>query len=128
MLLLAFGAYSRAAAGESSVVIDSSCMLADDPREYHARFVKFRPVDGATVHLNPPRFSWGYVPQLFPDGSGYPAGQKFTFQVSRTMDFARPEIDVRDTPFNFYNTIPPLSGNGRWFWRVGYNVGTCRYD
>ncbi|MHC4484684.1 MAG: hypothetical protein ACYS4T_05675 [Planctomycetota bacterium] len=47
---------------ESSAFIDSVCKLPDNAREYYARFVKFRPPDGMTVHLNPPRFSWAYVP------------------------------------------------------------------
>jgi len=129
------GAYDQARAEQfgpgltaeaSSIFIDSSCKLADDAREYYARFVKFRPPDGTTVHLNPPRFSWAYVPDLFPQDSDYPAQQRFTFQVSKTEDFANPEINVDNTPFNFYNTIPPLSSNGEWFWRVGYNVGTSK--
>jgi len=120
------GAYSQAASAESSFVIDSACKLPDNPREYYARFVKFRPPDGTTVHLNPPRFSWAYVPGLFGQDSAYPAQQRFTFQVSKTEDFGSPEIDVKNTPFNFYNTIPPLSSSGKWFWRVGYNLGTSK--
>lgn len=120
-VLTALGTYGVA---ESSSVIDSTCKLPDDPREYYARFVKFRPPDDTTVHLNPPRFSWSYVPDLFPPNGGYPSQQRFTLQVCKTADFTDPEINVRNTPFNFYNTIGPLSSNGRWFWRVGYNVRT----
>ncbi|MHC4596085.1 MAG: DUF4962 domain-containing protein, partial [Planctomycetota bacterium] len=126
LALAVFGTCSGVASAESPAVIDSVCKLPDNAREYYARFVKFRPPGGATVHLNPPRFSWAYVPGLFPQGSSYPAQQRFTFQVSKTEDFANPEINIENTPFNFYNTIGPLSGGGEWFWRVGYNVGTSQ--
>lgn len=124
VLLAIFGTCSRAALADPPTLVDASCKLPDNPREYYARFVKFRPPDGAIVHLNPPRFSWPYVPDLFPEDGKYPAQQRFTLQVSRADDFLNTEIDVKDTPFNFYNTIPSLSGDGKWFWRVGYNVGT----
>ncbi len=116
----------QSAAWAAAAVIGSEARLPDDPREYYARFVTFRPPDGAVVKLNPPRFCWPYVPEIFPEKGKYPAQQRFALQVSRTADFAQPEIVVRDTPFNFYNTLPPLSAPGRWFWRVGYNVGTPR--
>lgn len=124
MALVVFGTCGGAASAESPAFIDSACKLPDNAREYYARFVKFRPPDGTTVHLNPPRFSWAYVPDLFPQGSDYPAQQRFTFQVSKAEDFANPQINVENTPFNFYNTIGPLGSGGEWFWRVGYNVGT----
>ncbi|MFC1716768.1 DUF4962 domain-containing protein [Candidatus Poribacteria bacterium] len=124
IILIASGVCGKTALAEQPELINSSCKLPDDPREYHARFVKFRPPDGMTVHLNPPRFSWPYVPGLFPENGGYPAQQRFTFQVSKTEDFANPEVNVKDTPFNFYNTIPPLSSSGKWYWRIGYNIGT----
>ena len=126
LVLFQIGAFARSVRPSSPVVIDSTCKLSDDSREYFARFVKFRPTDGATVNLNPPRFSWSYAPNLFEQNNRYSAQQRFTFQVSKTADFVAPEINIRDTPFNFYNTIPPLSGSGKWYWRVGYNVGTSK--
>ncbi|MEE8306958.1 MAG: twin-arginine translocase TatA/TatE family subunit, partial [Gammaproteobacteria bacterium] len=110
---LTAGACGGAASAESPAFIDSACKLPDNAREYYARFVKFRPPDDTTVHLNPPRFSWAYVPGLFPQGSDYPAQQRFTFQVSKAEDFANLEINIENTPFNFYNTIA-----GGWEWIV----------
>ena len=35
---------------------------------------------------------------------------------------------MRDTPYNFYNALPPLSGASRWFWQVTYNPGTAEEE
>jgi len=90
----------------------------------HARFVNLRPADGQTVSLNPPKFTWPYLPGIYgeasPDGSA-PAlrPRLFRFQVAGTPDFASPVIDVDRTPFNFQGTLKPLPHPGPWFWRVG---------
>ena len=53
----------------------AECRLKPDPRQDYARYVRFRPGDGQQVALNPPRFSWPYVPGIvFKDGR-VPAGE-----------------------------------------------------
>lgn len=112
------------AKGENKVIIDKRCNIPDDEREYYSRYVNFRPGDGQIVHLNPPRFSWGYLPDVVPESTRVPNNQRFRLQISKTDDFSDIEIEVKDTPYNFYNTLPPFSGAEKWYWRVGYNVGT----
>ncbi|MGD8239091.1 MAG: DUF4962 domain-containing protein, partial [Armatimonadota bacterium] len=111
------------------VRLGADCRLDDDPHEYYSRFVTFRPADGATVSLNPPRFSWPYVPGIFPDENGtYPPDQLFTLQIASRPHFHEPTVEVAYTPYNFYNAIPVLRGADKWYWRVGYNVGTEREE
>ena len=94
-----------------------------DPRQQHARSVRFRPGDGQTVRLNPPRFSWPYTPAIAFKDRSRPATMRFTLQVARTADFAEPVVNVRDTDCNFYSFLPVLSGARVWYWRVGYREG-----
>jgi len=124
--LLTFAAASLSA-GAAPVRLGADCRLEDDPHEYYSRFVTFRPAEGATVHLNPPRFSWPYVPGVFPDENGaYPVNQLFTLQIANRPQFDKPNVEIKDTPLNFYNAIPVLRGADKWYWRVGYNIGTER--
>ena len=110
----------------AGTLIGPECKVPSDPRQEFARWVRFRPGDGQVVTLNPPRFSWPYVPHIvFREGDGK-ANQKFTLQISKTKSFAKPEVEVKDTACNFYNFLPPLAGSDTWYWRVGYNVGTKR--
>ncbi len=53
-------------------VIDDRCTLPDDDRERYSRYVNSRPADGAVVDLNPPRFSWPYVPDIAPESDRVP--------------------------------------------------------
>ena len=112
-----------AADAPSPVVIGAESKTAPDPRQDYARYVRFRPADGETVSLNPPRFSWPYLPDIVFSESA-PASQRFTLQIAKTEDFSRPDVEVKDTPCNFYNFLPELKGAKTWHWRVGYNIGT----
>ena len=107
-------------------IVDSSSKVPADPRQHYARFVRFRPADGQVVTLNPPRFSWPYLPDIAMKDKLCPADQKFTLQISRDDDFANPVVDIHDTPYNFYNFLPPLEDPGPWHWRVIYNHRTDR--
>jgi len=110
----------------AGTIIGPSCKVSPNPRQQYARYVHFRPGDGQVVTLNPPRFSWPYVPGIVFAKRERPADQRFTLQVSRTKSFAKPEVEVRDAVCNFYNFLPALRGARKWYWRVGYNVGTDR--
>ena len=99
------------------VVIGKNAMLPDNPRTHYSRCVNDAPVDGETVSLNPPRFRWCY----------HPDGNKgglfmFVFQITDDPSFRKSIVNVT-TPFNFYNTISPLNGDGLFYWRVGYIEG-----
>ncbi|NOZ19735.1 MAG: DUF4962 domain-containing protein [Planctomycetes bacterium] len=105
------------------VTIGPECKVPTDPRQTYARYVRFRPADGQTVTLNPPRFSWPYHPDIVAKEKFSPADTVFTLQISKSKDFGEPAFEVRDTVCNFYNFIPELTGARTWYWRVGYNVG-----
>jgi len=93
-------------------------------QEYFSRFVNFKPGNGEIVYVNPPRFSWAYLPHVIPKSRLVPFTSKFILQISRNKDFRAPLIDMRNLWFNFYNILPPLPYSGRWYWRVGYRVGS----
>ncbi len=113
---------TSARGGEKMIVIDNGCALPDNEMERYSRYVNFRPANGSTVDLNPPRFSWGYLPDIVPESTTVPE-QIFTFQISRTEDFSDIHIEAKDIPYNFYNALPALESGMKWYWRVGYNVG-----
>jgi len=73
------------------------------------------------VTLNPPRFSWPYEPEIIPEKQmpSLPI-RKYAFQIAEDIDFQGLLLDVKQTDFNFYNTIPPLPVEKEIFWRVGY--------
>ncbi len=108
----------------AEVTFSTSSALPHDSRQEHARYTRFRPARNQLVQLNPPRFSWPYDPQVIDPGGDYPSGRLFTLQISSQSDFATLAVEIRDTPYNFYNFLPPLEGFTSWFWRVGYDVGT----
>jgi hypothetical protein len=100
------------------VLIGASALLPDDPTTHFSRAVNFAPGDGERVDLNPPRFRWCYHPTRPGEGGDY----TFRFQVARDAQFQKLIHDI-NTPFNFYNTLPPFQGSGPVFWRVGYREG-----
>jgi len=106
------------------ILINEKFRLQDMEQEHYNRLVNFRPGDKEIVDINPPRFSWPYLPKLVPKGWEVPVGYLFTLQISDREDFQEPVLEVKDTPYNFYNYLPPLPGSGRWYWRIGYNAGT----
>ncbi len=103
----------------AGVIIDDSAKVSPDPRQDHARFVKFRPGDGQTVGLNPPRMSWPYTPDFQTSSSPH----TFTLQISDSENFSNPTVDIQNTPYNFFNFLPALSGSDTWYWRVAYSPG-----
>ena len=92
-----------------------------DPRWLHPHHLTFRPGDDQECRINPPRMSWPYVPHVL-TGRGSVPRHDFRLQLSRTGHFADPDFEI-DTEYNFYNALPALD-DARWFWRVGYGVGT----
>lgn len=101
-----------------SVHIGSASRLPNDPTTHYSRAVNFAPGEGEIVDLNPPRFRWRYHPTQPGEGGDY----TFTFQIARDKTF-KDRVHNIETPFNFYNTLPPLDGTGPYYWRVGYKEG-----
>ncbi|MFW6437535.1 MAG: DUF4962 domain-containing protein, partial [Armatimonadota bacterium] len=105
------------------VEIGEESVVPVNPRSLWSRYVNFRPADGETVTLNPPRMSWFYnadAPEDFGD-----AMHVFTLQIADNPQFDDPAVEVV-TQFNFYNTLPALDPQETWHWRVGYDIGTER--
>ncbi len=103
------------------VRIGEESVVSLNPRSEYCRYVNWRPADGETVALNPPRLSWPYRadwPASFADGM-----HMFTLEISQNRDCSEPVVDV-ETQCNFYNTIPALDAAKAWYWRVGYDVGS----
>ncbi|MGC9318481.1 MAG: DUF4962 domain-containing protein, partial [Armatimonadota bacterium] len=90
-----------------------------DSRSHYPHFLGFRPGDGQVVDCTPPRISWPYVQGTIT--TGHPTQRLFTLQIAPTDEFADPVVEVRDTPYNFYNALPVLE-EGTWHWRVGYRL------
>ena len=101
-------------AAQDGLRIGAASILPDDPATHFSRAVNFAPGDGETVSLNPPRFRWQYHPSVPGEGGDY----RFRFQIARDPEFRDVVSDV-DTPFNFYNTLAPLAGSARFYWRIG---------
>ena len=119
-ILGAMGLMMPATAG---VKIGADAKVAPDSRQEYARFVINRPGDGKEVTLNPPRFSWPYLPGIvFPERM-IDADMHFTLQISKSESFDKPYFQSPETDCNFYNFIPELKGAKKWFWRVGYRKG-----
>jgi hypothetical protein len=90
----------------------------------YSRCLTWRPGDRDKAALNPPRFSWPYEPEIIPEelpeGSrGLPV-RSFSFQVALDPGFDSLLVDIRETPFNFYNTIAPFPEGRAIYWRAGY--------
>lgn len=107
-----------------AVHIGEKALVPDNPRSHYSRYVNWRPADGETVQLNPPRLSWPYWPD-FPNDIR-DASHLFRLRISPNPDCSQPIIDVT-CPYNFYNTIPalPLKHNQqktRWYWQVTYKL------
>jgi len=108
------------------VRIGLEAIVPESPRSHYSRYVNWRPADGETVRLNPPRLSWPYWPDWPNDFRD--ALYTFTLQISPNSDCTNPVIDVT-CPFNFYNMLPALvPGQNRWYWRVGYRPTRGRVE
>ncbi|MHC4166348.1 MAG: DUF4962 domain-containing protein, partial [Planctomycetota bacterium] len=104
------------------VRIGPETILAESPRSHYSRYVNWRPADGETVRLNPPRMSWPYWPDWPNDFRD--ALYTFNLQISANADCSDPVVDVT-CPCNFYNMLPALIAGqnrqqNRWHWRVSY--------
>ena len=112
-----------AAAFAAPVVLGPETSVPTDSRQIHPRYLGFRPADGQTVHLNPPRISWPWYPGVLEDDT--PGGdRRFTLQIASDAQFEEPEFVAEDPGFNFYNALPVLEGAQTWYWRVAYDPGT----
>ncbi len=106
------------------VVIGEESAVPVDSRQEWARHVRFRPGDGQTVTLNPPRMSWPYASEIDPAVKSFPGDRVFTLEISANPDMSDPQVVVERTPLNFYNALPALEGGAKWYWRVCYDPGT----
>ncbi|MGP8201776.1 MAG: DUF4962 domain-containing protein [Limisphaerales bacterium] len=82
--------------------------------------LNFLPANGDTVTLNPPQFQWSYATN-YANVASDTEDKTFVFQVAYDPGFSQLAINAV-TPWNFYNTIAPLS-NSTCYWRVGYVHG-----
>jgi hypothetical protein len=121
---LAVGLFILLPATAQQVRIGADARLPDNPRSHFSRYVNWRPADGETVQLNPPRMSWTYDP-AWPQQPNS-AQHTFRLQIAGNAAFTDCVVDVPNCPINFLNTIPVLRGADRWYWRVGYDIGTAR--
>ena len=115
-LILSAAAGARVVIGPTAAAIPAS-ILPDQPR-----WVDNRPVDGRTLDLNPPRFSWTWLPDGPPYDGALPGDVAFSLQIASDEAFTQPVVDVPETRSNCYNFLPPLPSTGPWYWRVGYRV------
>ncbi len=106
-----------------SVEIGTEALLPEDPSQLFARYVRFRPIDGAEVGLNPPRMSWPCLPGIRFQDSAVSADRSFTLQIADNPGFVDPVVEIKRTPYNFYNFLPPLDKSKEWYWRIGYHAG-----
>ncbi len=60
-------------------------LLPLDRRWEYPHYLTSRPGNGQICRVNPPRFSWPYVPQVI---TGQIPIREFIFQLSRTGDFS----------------------------------------
>jgi hypothetical protein len=98
-------------------VIGRNANIGLPPSAEWSSVVNFRPGDGETVTINPPRFSWSYTPDPRNSNADTTA-RMFQFQVADNAQFLAPVVDIR-TACNFYNFLAPFASN-KLFWRVGY--------
>ncbi len=110
---------------DQSINIGFEDQLSTDERHIYPRYMGFRPADGQVCDVNPPRFSWPFDPNIIPQGP-LSASRRFRLRIGRTPDLKDPVVDVKQTPYNFYNALPVLTGARKWFWQVTYDVGTSR--
>ncbi len=103
--------------------IGAESVVPINPRSAWCRYVNWRPADGETVALNPPRMSWPYN-ENFPAEFG-DAMHVFTLQIADNAQFDAPVVDAT-SELNFLNTLPALDPRKTWHWRVGYDAGTDR--
>jgi len=115
---------SVTAAGQ--VVFDSGAATPLDEKQVLPQYIGFRPSDGQVCEVNPPRFSWPYVPGVLPPVEGRIDDHAFTLQIASDRAMKKLAVDDTGLKINFYNALPVLRGGKQWYWRVGYDVGTDR--
>ena len=108
---------------DKSINVGCEDRLAMDERHIYPRYMGFRPADGQVCDVNPPRFSWPFDPAIIPQGP-LPIERRFRLRIGSTPDLKDPVVDVKQTPYNFYNALPVLKGARKWFWQVTYDAGT----
>lgn len=100
----------------AATVIGTNALIALPKTAEWRKWVTYEPGDGDTVTINPPIFSWQYVPTVSEMTST--AVREFQFQIAYDSGCTNPVVDLR-TKWNFYNLLEPLT-EGPVYWRVGY--------
>jgi len=109
---------SHAADGASAPqVIGSEALVTMPSDAISNRWINLRPGDGDVVNLNPPIFSWLYVPNPQMRASDIAMWQ-YQLQIGYDPGFGSPVVNVH-TKCNFYNFLPPFNP-GPVYWRVAY--------
>lgn len=122
VLIVMFLSVTKTSSAEP-IHIGAESVLPDQARSHYSRYVNWRPADGDIVSLNPPRMSWLYSPD-------WPMNVQdtlhtFQLQIADNSKFDKPVVDMA-CDINFYNALPVLQGAKKWYWRVGYDMGTPR--
>ncbi len=86
----------------------------------YPQILNFRPADRAVAEVNPPRFSWPWLPETVASDYRAIRPAQFTFQLARDDAFASPVHYFSKLPWNFHNALPALEP-GTWYWRIGYD-------
>ncbi|MBI5383773.1 MAG: heparinase II/III family protein [Verrucomicrobia bacterium] len=116
------GAACIAAQLSAASLLSSNATLPLPPAAEWNLVVPFRPGDGETVSLNPPRFSWCYTPT--PQTAATDRRDlTFRLQLSYESNFTSSFLDLTNDS-NLFNALAPLQTNQAVFWRVGYIVVT----
>lgn len=121
LAILALTLLPAAALRGQQVRIGKDAFLPENGRSEYSRYVNWRPADGETVTLNPPRISWPYWPDWPRNWNN--EHHTFRLQISSNPDASQPLVDITSS-VNFYNCLPELKGARQWYWRVGYDVGS----
>lgn len=106
---------------DAQTVISTQSALPPPPDGQYQSMMNFLPANGDVVTLNPPQFQWLYstnFPALYTD----PIAKTFVFEIATDNLFANVQVNVT-TPWNFYNTLAPLTPGNMYYWRIGYVQG-----
>ena len=107
------------AASQANLIPRERSLQSYNSSWHYPTILNWRPGNGLEVTVNPPRLSWPYLQEIVAADIHNIPPTLFTLEIADNPDFNAPEVRVLDTPYNFYNALPPLAP-GVWYWRVGY--------
>ncbi len=106
----------------STEIIGSDAIKTVPVNQYYSSMVNFKPGDGETVDLNPPRFCWSYLLSMlnfysYDDTSA----NSFRFQISPNSNMSSPVVNVVCN-YNWYNSLSPLTAGNTYYWQIEYRT------